>query len=172
MEGKKVKVVNINNIEPKKYEDLQRYIGATGVIPDNFCITFDNDDLNMFDFRVNGNILFNLSNVKFIDEIDSNKEKCKEEPKEIILSLTQIIQQIRKIIGNEYADIKLEIWSDNSINFCIYENEIVLEIKNKNVNINTESMNRNVITYDELNEIVQIMKLIEDNIDSVLECLK
>ena len=53
------------------------------------------------------------------------------------LTLTQVIQEIRKITKN----VKLELWSDNNVNFCVYESEIVIELdKNGKTLIDVEYM--------------------------------
>jgi hypothetical protein len=177
--GEKVKVINLDGIS-LSFKKLEDYIGKTVEIHDiysdeTFAITFYDPDFESFDYDVNSGVAFNLHNVEILDNKNKNNENINDNnvDNEVSkLSLTQILQQIRKIIGNEYADVKLEIWSGKEINFCIYETEIVLGIENKSVYVNTEVLRRTAITYDEMNELTQIMKLIQDNIDSVLECVK
>ena len=88
------------------------------------------------------------------------------------LSLTQVLQQIRKIIGN--TTLKLELWSDNNINFCVYESEIVVELdKNGKASIDVESMhNVQKISSKQINELFKMMNLIEENSEVILQCIE
>ena len=85
------------------------------------------------------------------------------------LTLTQVIQEIRKITKN----VKLELWSDNNVNFCVYESEIVIELdKNGKTLIDVEYMHSSKISSELINDLFKIMKLIEDNSEVILRCVK
>jgi len=71
------------------------------------------------------------------------------------LTLTQVIQEIRKITKN----VKLELWSDNNVNFCVYESEIVIELdKNGKTLIDVEYMHGSKkISSELINDLFKII---------------
>jgi len=88
--------------------------------------------------------------------------------------MTNLIQQIRKVITSPDCNIiKIEIWSDTEIAFLIYDREIPIgvNLKEDDVYLDCEMFPER-LTADELNEISQIIKIIEKNINEIKECLK
>lgn len=86
--------------------------------------------------------------------------------------MTNIIKQIKNIIGNHWSSkIRIDIWTDE---FCIYiyesEIPIVVNLKDKTVYVDCDTMNHR-LTGDMLDELSRIVKLLEDNMEVVLDCL-
>ncbi len=131
--GKRVKIINTDGF-PDIYSDLDKYIGKTGkIIKDweaNFRFLIDfNDD------KYNGGLCFNISNIEIIEN-DIIK----------INNLTDLIKQIRNIIGNHWpSKIRIDIWQDEFYIY-IYESEIpiVVNLLNKEVYINCEISNHHL----------------------------
>jgi len=87
--------------------------------------------------------------------------------------LNNIIKQILNVIGNhEGSKFTLTIWPPDEIYISIYETDVLIEInkKEKYAYVNTETMEHH-LTASMLDELSQIVKIIDDNIDVVLECL-
>lgn len=87
--------------------------------------------------------------------------------------MTQIIKEIRKILGKNHSNLfNINICSDG-IWFEIYENEIslIIDVKTKYVYLDCEASCHH-LTIDMLNELYQIARLLQDNIDKILELLK
>ena len=78
------------------------------------------------------------------------------------------------VIGDyEGSKLSLHIWPFDNISIYVYENEIpiVIDIKNKYSYIDTDMMDSH-LTSSMLDELNQIVKIIDDNIGVILECVK
>ncbi|MCE5220033.1 MAG: hypothetical protein LLF98_01895 [Clostridium sp.] len=87
--------------------------------------------------------------------------------------MTNIIKQIRKIIGNfDSSDISIHI-AGNEIWFYIYESEvpIIIDLKNNNVYVDCETMSHQ-LTSSMLYELHMITELLNDNLDVFRNLLK
>ena len=87
--------------------------------------------------------------------------------------MQNVIKQILNIIGDEEGSkLTLNIYPPNEIFFHIYDVEIAVGIntKEKYAYVDTEYIN-NHLTSNMLLELGEIVKVIEDNIDDVLECV-
>jgi len=184
--GKKVKVVNTNGFQNDDNYELYLYLGQTGIINDykttihRFTIEFDDELMENIDFD-NDKLLFAIDNVEFIDENSINKEtisifnsnnNVKNSNKDI--KLQNIIKQMLNVIGNyEGSKLSLHIWPFSEICVYIYETEIsiVINVKEKYAYIDTDTMD-NHLTASMLDELCQIVKIIDDNIDVFMECVK
>jgi len=83
-----------------------------------------------------------------------------------------VIKQILKIIGdNEGSKFSLHIWPFSEICIYIYETEIpiIINIKEKYAYIDTDTMD-NHLTSSMLEELSEIVKIIEENINVILDC--
>ena len=170
--GKKVKVVNTNGFQNDDNYELYLYLGQTGIINDykttihRFTIEFDDELMENIDFD-NNKLLFTIDNVEFIDK------------KEVTLlnnnnNLQNIIKKMLNVIGNyEGSKLSLHIWPFSEICVYIYETEIsiVINVKEKYAYIDTDTMD-NHLTASMLDELCQIVKIIDDNIDVFMECVK
>ena len=169
--GKKVKVVNTNGFQNDDNYELYLYLGQTGIINDfkttihRFTIEFDDELMENIDFD-NNKLLFTIDNVEFIDK------------KEVTLlnnnnNLQNIIKKMLNVIGDyEGSKLSLNIWPPNEICIYVYESEIpvVINVKNKYVYIDTDTMDHH-LTSSMLDELCQIVKIIDNNIDVILGCL-
>lgn len=84
-----------------------------------------------------------------------------------------VIKKIMNIMGDkDGAALTINFFRDGEIVFNIYDSEmpIVINKSTREVYLNCEFVD-NQIKADVLNELYQIMKLLEDNIDTILECL-
>ena len=114
----------------------------------------------------------------YVDECLEFKRKANVENYEKVIScqnnnLNDIIKHILKIICNHKGNkLSINIWPPNEIYFYIYESEIpiCINIKEKYAYIDTETIN-NHLSGNMLNELSQIIKIIENNIDVILDCL-
>jgi len=178
--GKKVKVINTNGFQNDDNYELYLYLGQTGIISDHkttihrFTIEFDDELMENIDYD-NNKLLFAIDNVKFIDEDVINGINV-----EIVsnnssnINLQNIIKQILNVIGDyEGSKLSLHIWPFSEICIYVYETEIpiVIDIKEKYAYIDTDTMD-NHLTSSMLDELNQIVKIIDDNIDVILECVK
>ena len=169
--GKKVKVVNTNGFQNDDNYELYLYLGQTGIINDykttihRFTIEFDDELMENIDFD-NDKLLFAIDNVEFIDEKEVTLPNSNN-------NLQNIIKQMLNVIGDyEGNKISLNIWTPNEMCIYVYDSEIpvVINVKNKYVYIDTDTMDHH-LTYNMLDELCQIVKIIDDNIDVILECL-
>ena len=86
--------------------------------------------------------------------------------------MTELIKQIRKILGNHWSSqihvhiTKDEVWLE------IYETEVVIiiDLKKKEVYVDCEA-SHHCLNSDMLNELGQICRLIEENLDVIKELL-
>lgn len=86
--------------------------------------------------------------------------------------MNNIIKQILNIIGDEEGSkLTINIYPPNDISFYIYDIEIPINIdmKDKYAYIDCELIDGR-LTKDMLSELSEIVKVIEGNIDVVLEC--
>jgi len=86
--------------------------------------------------------------------------------------LQNVIKQILNIIGDEEGSkLTLNIYPPNEIFFHIYDVEIAVGIntEEKYAYVDTECIN-NHLTSSMLSELGEIVKIIEENIDVILEC--
>lgn len=82
--------------------------------------------------------------------------------------MNNIIKQIREIIGTHWSSqIHIHIFKDE-IYFGIYESEvpIIVDLKRKEVYVECEGLKSN-FTSDMLDELGQICRLLEDNLDVI-----
>jgi len=175
--GKKVKIVNTNGFQNDDNYELYLYLGQTGIINDykttihRFTIEFNDELMENIDFD-NNKLLFSIDNVEFIDEDVINEEIVSNNSSNT--NLQDIIKQMLNVIGNyEGSKISMGIWPPNEIYFLIYETEALVEIdkKEKCAYLNTDTMTHH-LTSSMLDELRQIVKIIDDNIDVILECVK
>jgi len=178
--GKKVKVVNTNGFQNDDNYELYLYLGQTGIINDykttihRFTIEFDDELMENIDYD-NNKLLFAIDNVEFIDEdvINGINEEIVSNNSSNI-NLQNIIKQMLNVIGDyEGSKISMGIWPPNEIYFLIYETEALIEIdkKEKYAYLNTDTMTHH-LTSSMLDELRKIVKIIDDNIDVILECVK
>ena len=174
--GKKVKIVNTNGFQNDDNYELYLYLGQTGIINDykttihRFTIEFNDELMENIDFD-NNKLLFSIDNVEFIDEDVINEEIVSNNSSNT--NLQDIIKQMLNVIGNyEGSKISMGIWPPNEIYFLIYETEALVEIdkKEKCAYLNTDTMTHH-LTSSMLDELSQIVKIIDDNIDVFMECL-
>ena len=89
--------------------------------------------------------------------------------------MDNVIKQIMKIINpkEDSSTLKIIIYGDREICFEIYENEIGITIdkKTKQVYVDTE-INSHRLCADMLLELASICKLLENNIETIVECLE
>ena len=86
--------------------------------------------------------------------------------------MQNVIKQILNIIGdNENSKFTIDFYPPDEIFFHIYDVEIAVGInkKEKYAYVDTEYIN-NHLTSNMLSELGEITKVIEENIDIVLEC--
>jgi len=169
--GKKVKIVNIDGFQNDDNYELYLYLEQTGIINDykttihRFTIKFDDELMENIDFD-NDKLLFAIDNVEFIDEKEVTLPNSNN-------NLQNIIKQMLNVIGDyEGNKISLNIWTPNEMCIYVYDSEIpvVINVKNKYVYIDTDTMDHH-LTSSMLDELCQIVKIIDDNIDVILECL-
>jgi len=182
-----VKVINTDGFQFQDSNELEMYIGKIGIIKidhnygfrNRFIIEFYDKNVNDIDSQ-KGKLCFAIDNLEFIGK-NEEKDKIKEDVNDNILpdnninknNLQNIIKQMLNIIGdNEGSKLSLHIWPSGEICFYIYETEIpvVINVKNKYVYIDTDTMDHH-LTASMLNELCQIVKIIDDNIKVILECL-
>lgn len=87
--------------------------------------------------------------------------------------MTNLIKQMRKILGNDWCNqIHIHIGSEE-IWLEIYETEIplVINLNKKEVYVDNE-YSKHHLDSDMLNELGQICKLLEDNLNIIEEILK
>ena len=88
--------------------------------------------------------------------------------------MEKLIKQINKIMNPDNIGTQLTIrfYNDGGIVFGIYEQEIsiVVDREKEKVYLDCETTSSH-LTYDMLNELAQITKLIEENLDVILECV-
>ena len=89
-------------------------------------------------------------------------------------SIDKVIKQILSIIGKDELGSMLKIvFYGNEVWFEIYENSIpvIIDMKTKEVYLDTEASSHH-LTGDMLSELSQIVKTIENNIETIVECLE
>lgn len=87
--------------------------------------------------------------------------------------MTEIIKKIQWILGNHDSSmIQIKI-CPTDIWFLIYESEVLITVdkKEKSVCVDCEG-NRGGLTADMLDELSKIVRLLEDNIDGVLQFIE
>lgn len=88
--------------------------------------------------------------------------------------MQELMKKINEIMGSENIGSQLTIrfFGDGGIVFGIYEQEIpvVVDKENMAVYLDCETTSSH-LTYDMLNELTQITKLIKDNLEIVVECV-
>lgn len=84
-----------------------------------------------------------------------------------------LIKQINEIMGPDNLGTQLTIrFYKNEVVFGIYEQEIPVVVDKKSMQVYLDCKTTSShLTYDMLNELTQITKLIEENVSVVLECL-
>ena len=99
--------------------------------------------------------------------------------------MINIIQQIRKIIGDpKYADLEIIIY-EKEIVFNIWERKVPISISKEKIYTENlkESKEEYIVKFDaelfqgnlyvnELDELSKIAKVIEDNLTEILKCLE
>jgi hypothetical protein len=88
--------------------------------------------------------------------------------------MEKIIKEIMNIMGDiDGSQLSIDFYTDESIVFNIYEVEIplIVDKKKKTVYMDCECYTGE-ITVDMLDELHQIAKLLEENIDLILSCLE
>jgi len=169
--GKKVMILNTDGFQNDDNYELYLYLGQTGIINDykttihRFTIEFDDELMENIDFD-NNKLLFAIDNVEFIDKKEVTLPNSNN-------NLQNIIKQMLNVIGDyEGSKISLNIWTPNEMCIYVYDSKIpvVINVKNKYVYIDTDTMDHH-LTYNMLDELCQIVKIIDDNIDVILECL-
>ena len=179
-----VKVINTDGFQFQDSNELEMYIGKIGIIKidhnygfrNRFIIEFYDKNVNDIDSQ-KGKLCFAIDNLEFIGK-NEEKYKNKEDVNDNALpnsnkNLQNIIKQILNIIGDyEGSKLSLHIWPFSEICVYIYETEIpiVIDIKEKYSYIDTDTMD-NHLTSSMLDELNQIVKIIDDNIDVFLGCL-
>ena len=182
---KVVKVINTDGFQFQDSNELEMYIGKIGIIKidhnygfrNRFIVEFYDKNVNDIDNQ-KGKICFAIDNLEFIGK---NEEKDKEDVNDNTLpddninknNLQDIIKQMLNVIGDyEGSKISMGIWPPNEIYFLVYETEALIEIdkKEKCAYLNTDTMTHH-LTASMLDELCQIVKIIDDNIDVILECL-
>ena len=85
--------------------------------------------------------------------------------------MSEIIKEIRKIIGTDYcADLKVSFYGDEIV-FCIYETEIPIVFnKKESIYIDSEINKVNLDT-ECIEKLAQIMRFLEDNKETLKEYL-
>jgi len=179
--GKIVKVINTDGFQFQDNNELEMYIGKIGIIiidhnygfRNRFIIEFYDKNVNDIDNQ-KGKICFAIDNLEFIGK---NEENVNDNilPDDSINKnkLQNIIKQMLNVIGNhEGSKFSLHIWPFSEICVYIYETEIpiVIDTKEKYAYIDTDTMN-NHLTSSMLDELSQIVKIIDDNIEVFMECL-
>ena len=182
---KVVKVINTDGFQFQDSTELEMYIDKIGIIKidhnygfnNRFIIEFYDKNVNDIDSQ-KGKLCFAIDNLEFIGK-NEEKDKIKENVNNNILpnsntNLQSIIKQILNIIGDyEGSKLSLHIWPFSEICVYIYETEIsiVINVKEKYAYIDTDTMD-NHLTASMLDELCQIVKIIDDNIDVFMECVK
>jgi len=180
-----VKVINTDGFQFQDTNELEIYIGKIGIIKidhnygfrNRFIVEFYNKNVNDIDNQ-KGKICFAIDNLEFIGK-NEEKDEIKEDVNDNILqnsnkNLQNIIKQILNVIGdNEGSKLSLNIWPPNEMCIYVYDSEIpiVINVKNKYVYIDTDTMDHH-LTFSMLDELCQIIKIIDDNIEVFMECLQ
>jgi len=180
-----VKVINTDGFQFQDKNELEMYIGKIGIIiidhnygfRNRFIIEFYDKNVNDIDSQ-KGKLCFAIDNLEFIGKNEENDKKNKEDVNDNTLpnsnkNLQNIIKQMLNIIGdNEGSKLSLHIWPSGEICIYVYDSEIpiVINVKNKYTYIDTDTMDHH-LTASMLDELCQIVKIIDDNIDVILECL-
>lgn len=86
--------------------------------------------------------------------------------------MNELLKNINKILGPfEGSKLTASFYSDGSIAFYIYEQEIPIVVdKEDKVAYFDSSLSDNRLTGDMLSELSAIVNLINENIDEVLSC--
>ena len=183
-----VKVINTDGFQFQDSNELEMYIGKIGIIKidhnygfnNRFIIEFYDKNINDIDSQ-KGKLCFAIDNLEFIGK-NEEKDKIKEDVNDNTLpddninknNLQNIIKQMLNVIGiHEGSKLSLNIWPPNEICIYVYDSEIpiVINIKEKYAYVDTDIMEHH-LTSSMLNELCQIVKIIDDNIDMFMECLK
>ena len=183
---KVVKVINTDGFYFQDSNELEMYIGKIGIIKidhnygfnNRFVIEFYDKNVNDIDSQ-KGKLCFAIDNLEFIgknEEKDKNKEDVNDNAFALPNSnknLQDIIKQMLNVISTyEGSKLTINIWPFDNISIYVYDNEIpiVIDIKEKYAYIDTDTMN-NHLTSSMLDELSQIVKIIDNNIDVFLGCL-
>ena len=180
-----VKVINTDGFQFQDSNELEMYIGKIGIIKidhnygfnNRFVIEFYDKNVNDIDSQ-KGKLCFAIDNLEFIGK-NEEKDKIKEDVNDNTLpnsnnNLQSIIKQMLNVIGEQKGSrLSLNIWPPNEIYMCVYETEIpiVIDIKEKYAYIDTNTMD-NHLTSSMLDELNQIVKIINNNIEVFIECVK
>jgi hypothetical protein len=78
--------------------------------------------------------------------------------------MSEIIKEIRKIIGTDYcADLKVSFYGDMIV-FHVYETEIPINFNRKGeVYIDPDQLSETKVYVEVMKELTKIMKLLENN---------
>lgn len=88
--------------------------------------------------------------------------------------MEQLIKKINEIMGPELlgSELTIKFLSDGSIVFGIYEQEIPIIVDKEKMLVYLDCGTTSVhLTYDMLDELTQITKLIKDNLETILKCV-
>lgn len=88
--------------------------------------------------------------------------------------MEKLINKINEVMGKENLGSQLAInfYNDGGIVFGIYEHEIPIVVDKKNMRVYLDcELTYTKLTYDMLNELTQITKLIEENIETIVKCV-
>lgn len=90
------------------------------------------------------------------------------------MTLEKVIKEINEIMGKDNigSQLTIKFFTDDIITFGIYEQEIpiIVDKKAESTYLNCELCNSH-LTYDMLNELTQITKVIQDNIKIIIACV-
>ena len=179
-----VKVINTDGFQFQDKNELEMYIGKIGIIiidhnygfRNRFIIEFYDKNVNDIDSQ-KGKLCFAIDNLEFIgknEENDKNKENVNDNTlPNSNTNLQDIIKQMLNVIGDyEGSKLTINIWPPNEMCIYIYDSEIpiVINVKNKYIYIDTDTMDHH-LTASMLDELCQIVKIIDNNIDVILGCL-
>jgi len=179
-----VKVINTDGFQFQDSNELEMYIGKIGIIKidhnygfrNRFIIEFYDKNVNDIDSQ-KGKLCFAIDNLEFIgknEENDKNKENVNDNTlPNSNTNLQDIIKQMLNVIGDyEGSKLTINIWPPNEMCIYIYDSEIpiVINVKNKYIYIDTDTMDHH-LTASMLDELCQIVKIIDNNIDVFLGCL-
>ena len=88
--------------------------------------------------------------------------------------MEQLIKKINEIMGPELlgSELTIKFLSDGSIVFGIYEQEVPIIVDKEKMLVYLDCGTTSAhLTYDMLDELTQITKLIKDNLETILRCV-
>lgn len=88
------------------------------------------------------------------------------------MKMNELLREMNNVLGpHEGSRLSLGFYSDGSIAFYVYEQEIPIVIDKENkVAYFDSSITNDKLTGDMLHELSVIAKLIDENIDVILSC--